>query len=149
MLASLLLLWSATATLGALLFFWIILNIFAITLSFDFNYTPVVTALMLVATLYLLLWDYHRLRSIFGYSEEAESALALLPLHRLSGIVERGAYVAGVLAGFGFFSGTRGMFFPWAWNFWFLLGCLLSFVVALWCGLRGRRGGNCGNRFPG
>lgn len=90
---------------------------------------------MLLATLYLLLWDYHRLRSIFGLGAEDEGPFALLPRHRLRGTMERAAYIAGLAAGLGLFSGMRGLFFRWGWNRWFLLGCLGSFVVALWCGL--------------
>jgi len=45
------------ARLGALIFFGIILNIFIITLSYNFSGTPVVTGLMLLAIVYLLIWD--------------------------------------------------------------------------------------------
>ncbi|HYO91504.1 MAG TPA: hypothetical protein VEQ40_07705, partial [Pyrinomonadaceae bacterium] len=117
----------------------IMLNVFVITLSYDFHFTPVITGSMLLATLYLLLWDYHRLRSIFGLGAEDGGTLAPLPQHRLRGTVERGAYVAGLAAGLGFFSGMRGLFFPWGWNRWFLLGCLGSFLVALWYGLASLR----------
>jgi uncharacterized membrane protein YphA (DoxX/SURF4 family) len=44
--------------LGALIFFGLILNIFIITVSYGFKGTPVVTGLMLLATVYLLVWDY-------------------------------------------------------------------------------------------
>lgn len=64
--AGLLVLSNATATAGAMLFFGIMLNVFVTTLSYDFHFTPVVTGLMLLATLYLLLWDYDRLRGLFG-----------------------------------------------------------------------------------
>jgi uncharacterized membrane protein YphA (DoxX/SURF4 family) len=140
--AGVLVLWPRTATLGALLFCGIMSNIFVITLSYDFNYTPVVTGLMLLATLYLLVWDYDRLRGLVGPNARAEHAPDALPRHRLSGVGERAAYVGGVVAGLGFFAGTRGVFFPWEWNLWFLLGCVLSFAVALWYGLlrRGTRG---------
>lgn len=60
-LAALLLLLPATALLGATIFLPLILNIFVITLSLAFAGTPVVTGLMLLATLYLLVWDAHRL----------------------------------------------------------------------------------------
>ena len=43
--------------LGAAIFFGLILNIFIITLSYDFNGTPIVTGLMLLATTYLIVWD--------------------------------------------------------------------------------------------
>ncbi|MCU0357559.1 MAG: hypothetical protein MUE95_08265 [Cyclobacteriaceae bacterium] len=45
------------ARLGALIFFGLILNIFVITVSYNFQGTPVVTGLMLLATLYLIVWD--------------------------------------------------------------------------------------------
>jgi len=44
--------------LGALMFFGLILNIFIITISYNFKGTPVVTGLMLLATTYLLVWDF-------------------------------------------------------------------------------------------
>lgn len=136
--AGLLVLWNATATAGALLFFGIILNVFVITLSYDFHFTPVVTGLMLLATLYLLLWDYDRLRGVFGLGVEAVDEHGPMPSHRLSGALERGAYVAGFVFGLGFFFGTRGLFVPLRWSFWLMLGCLVSFVLALACGLAAR-----------
>lgn len=45
------------ARLGAIIFFGLILNIFIITLSYNFSGTPVITGLMLLAILYLLIWD--------------------------------------------------------------------------------------------
>jgi uncharacterized membrane protein YhaH (DUF805 family) len=48
-----------------MLFFGIILNICIITISVDFGSgTPIVTSLMLLATIYLLLWDWPKLRLI-------------------------------------------------------------------------------------
>lgn len=43
--------------LGAAIFFGLILNIFIITISYDFRGTPIVTGLMLLATTYLIIWD--------------------------------------------------------------------------------------------
>lgn len=137
-LAGLLVLSNATATLGAIVFFAVMLNVFVITLSYDFHGTPVVTGLMLLATLYLLLWDYDRVRGVFGLSTEADAALAPMPRHRLSGALERGAYVAGLLFGLGLFFVTRGLFVPTRWGLWLALGCLVSFVLALACGLAAR-----------
>lgn len=62
--AALLLLLPATATLGAVLYFPIILNIFVITVALHFQGTPVVTGLMLLASFYLLCWDYPRLKGV-------------------------------------------------------------------------------------
>lgn len=135
--AGLLVLWRRTATLGALAFFAIMLNVFVITISYDFRGTPVVTGLMLLATVYLLLWDYDRLRGLFGL--DAEGALGPPPEPRLSGRLERGAYGAGLACGLAFFSALRGLLVPPSWGMWLALGCLLSLLVALWCGLFRRK----------
>jgi hypothetical protein len=52
------------AKLGALIFFGLILNIFVITVSYEFRGTPIVTGLMLLATTYLILWDFDSLQYI-------------------------------------------------------------------------------------
>ncbi|MDX1642504.1 MAG: hypothetical protein R3220_12445 [Balneolaceae bacterium] len=52
------------STLGAVIFFPIILNIFVITISMPFSGTPVITFAMLLGGVYLLLWDYDRLKYI-------------------------------------------------------------------------------------
>lgn len=64
--AALLLLIPRTATLGALLYFPVILNIFLITVSMHFRGTPVITGLMLLANVYLLCWDYDRIKGAFA-----------------------------------------------------------------------------------
>lgn len=61
LLAALLLVLPWTTTLGAVLYFPIIVNIFLITLSLHFTGTPVITGLMLLGSLFLLCWDYDRL----------------------------------------------------------------------------------------
>ena len=65
LLAAVLLLIPRTATLGALIYFPIILNIFLITVSMHFTGTPFITGLMLLGSLYLLGWDYDKLKYIF------------------------------------------------------------------------------------
>ena len=62
---ALLLLIPRTATLGALAYFPLILNIFVITVSMGFTGTPLITGLMLLASIYLLCWDYDKLKRIF------------------------------------------------------------------------------------
>lgn len=54
------------AKLGALLFLPIIANVFMITISYDFNGTSVITALMLISTLLLLYWDWDSLKILFN-----------------------------------------------------------------------------------
>jgi hypothetical protein len=52
------------STLGAVAFFPIIANVFVITISYDFNGTPVITFLMLLGNIYLLLWDWDKFKVI-------------------------------------------------------------------------------------
>lgn len=132
-LAGLLVLSRTTATLGALAFFAIMLNVFFITVSYDFRGTPFITGLMLLATVYLLLWDYDRLRGLFGLGPEG--APAPPPEPKLKDALERGAYVAGLAFGLALFSALRGLFVPPALSMWLALGCLLSLLVALFCGI--------------
>ncbi len=53
-----------TATIGALVYFPLILNIFIITVSLHFTGTPFITGLMLLANFYLLCWDYDKLKQL-------------------------------------------------------------------------------------
>lgn len=53
-----------TATIGALVYFPLILNIFVITVSLRFTGTPFITGLMLLANFYLLCWDYDKLKQL-------------------------------------------------------------------------------------
>lgn len=131
--AGLLVLSRTTATLGALAFFAIMLNVFFITISYDFRGTPVVTGLMLLATVYLLMWDYDRLRGLFGFG--AEGAPELPPEPTLKDTLERGAYVAGFACGLALFGALRGLLVPQSWGVWLACGCLLSLFAALLCGL--------------
>ena len=52
------------AKLGAIINLPIILNVFVITISYYFALTPVITGLMLVANLFLILWDWDTLKII-------------------------------------------------------------------------------------
>lgn len=64
MIAAILLVIPRTATIGALLYFPIILNIFVITVSMHFIGTPFITGLMLLANLFLLVWDIDKLQKL-------------------------------------------------------------------------------------
>ncbi len=64
LLAALLLLSPRTAHLGALLFLPIIANIAVLTFSVGFAGTVYVTALMLLAVIYLVAWEYDRLKPL-------------------------------------------------------------------------------------
>lgn len=103
--AAVLLLVPATAHLGALIFFPVILNIVVITVAIGFKGTPVVTALMLLANLLLLAWDYHRWRSLLTRTPEPDGVPEPLPLTW----PERAGYAFGTLFGVTFFLGTRSL----------------------------------------
>jgi hypothetical protein len=111
LIGALLLLHPRTATLGALVFFPIILNIFAITLSMQFTGTWVVTGLMLLACTYLLCWDYHRFKPLLWPPPAPEPAAELSPRGRL---LERVAYTVLTVSGLCVVLATRG-YFPWKW----------------------------------
>lgn len=54
------------AKLGAVINFPIILNVFMITLSYYFAYTPVITGSMLLANIFLIIWDWNELQLIIN-----------------------------------------------------------------------------------
>ena len=62
--AGILLLIPKTSFFGALIYLPIIINIFIIVVSMHFTGTPYIAGLMLVANLYLLFWDYKKLKHI-------------------------------------------------------------------------------------
>ncbi len=61
LIAGLLLMTQLYAALGAVLMFPIVINIFIITISYYFAGTTVITGLLLLANIFLLLWDYEKL----------------------------------------------------------------------------------------
>jgi uncharacterized membrane protein YphA (DoxX/SURF4 family) len=74
-LAGLLLVTQRWSTLGAILSLPISVNIFLITISMDFHGTPLVTGLMVLGNLWLLLWDYTRLRILFYPNRNVETVV--------------------------------------------------------------------------
>ncbi len=75
-LIAILLLIPRTALLGSVLYFPVILNICILTYATRFEGTRI-TTLMLLANLYLLCWDYDRLKYILPFKQgEADSNLA-------------------------------------------------------------------------
>ena len=69
--AGLLLLIPRTALMGAILYFPIILNICVLTYATRFEGTRIVT-LMLLANLYLLCWDYERLKYVLPLESSSD-----------------------------------------------------------------------------
>lgn len=66
--AAILLLIPRTATLGAVIYFPIILNICILSLAVRFEGSLVSSPLMVVANLYLFWWDYHKLKFILPFN---------------------------------------------------------------------------------
>lgn len=64
LLVGVLLLIPRTSFFGAILYLPIIINIFIIVTSMGFAGTPIIAGLMLLANIYLLLWDYKKLKQI-------------------------------------------------------------------------------------
>lgn len=71
--AALLLLFPRTAHLGALMFLPIILNIAVLTTSVGFKGTWVVTIFMSLAAIWLVAWDYDRLKPVLFQARKQES----------------------------------------------------------------------------
>ncbi len=122
--AGILLLIPATATLGAVCFFPIVLNITVVTWSVGFKGTTYITALMLLASIFLLAWDWDRLRAIV-VNPHGRVREAVAPPSAL----ERAGYVTGTLAVLGVFLAVRG-FVPMAVVPWLLgVGVISALMV--------------------
>lgn len=67
--AAILLIIPRTVTIGALLYFPIIVNIWLLSFAVRFEGSLVTSPLMVFATLYLLVWNYDRLRYIVPYRQ--------------------------------------------------------------------------------
>lgn len=65
-LAAVLLITQRYSTLGSVLFLPIIFNIAVLTLSTIGSFTPLIATLMLIGTIFLLLWDYYKWINIFS-----------------------------------------------------------------------------------
>lgn len=65
-LAAVLLLIPRTATVGAFIYFPIILNICVLSLSVGFDGSLVTSPLMVLGCLFLICWDFHKWKFIFG-----------------------------------------------------------------------------------
>ncbi len=75
MIAAVLLMTQRFATLGAVLFYPIIINIWLVTWSVGFKGTPAITFLMFLGNTYFLVWEYRRLVPLLQH----ESQLQILP----------------------------------------------------------------------
>jgi hypothetical protein len=130
LLAALLLLFPRTATLGALVYFPIILNICLITISIGFEGTWVITTLMLLANIYLLCWDYEKLKGLLPFEHRADGKVTganFLWESLFWGALAAGGY--GFLMFINIANLQRGGFSGIA--VFFVLGCAFG-VVSVW-----------------
>ena len=126
--AALLLLWPRTATLGAVLYFPIILNITVLTWAIAFPGTRWITLLMTLAALWLLVWDYDRLRAILPRRRERAGAFGPREYALQAGVwALAGVAAAGVATALGVANLTR--FVPAAAGLG-LAGAVFGLVVA-------------------
>jgi hypothetical protein len=98
LIAAILLLFPRTAHYGALLFFPIILNIAVLTSSVGFAGTNYITALMFTASLYLVCWDYDRLKPLFFAGREIKKGLSVKVLLAVSSLFAVGGTAAALFA---------------------------------------------------
>jgi hypothetical protein len=66
LIAGFLLMTQRFAKLGALMFFPIVANVFVITISYDFRGTPYITGLLVLANIFLILWDWDELKVLIN-----------------------------------------------------------------------------------
>ncbi|AQG81062.1 hypothetical protein [Spirosoma montaniterrae] len=98
LITAVLLLIPRTALLGALMYFPIIINICVLTYATRFNGTRLNT-MMLLASLFLLLWDYDRLKHILPIkSHKTDAPVLTMPLgNRLRVLFFGGSFLALVI----------------------------------------------------
>ncbi|ANH83439.1 hypothetical protein A8C56_22850 [Niabella ginsenosidivorans] len=83
-----------TSLLGALIYFPIIVNICVLTYATRFNGTRLVT-MMVLASLFLLIWDYNRLKHILPFKQPKTAPYVLKkPLRKRLRILFFGGFVA-------------------------------------------------------
>lgn len=125
LIAGMLLMTQRYAKLGAVINFPIVLNIFVITISMDFNYTPVITGMMLLANLVLLGWHWDELKILLNIQPTAPSPIR----SKSSGIWE----ITGILL-FALTVGYRAMndlYDPFLWMGTLVLMGLVPMVLVL------------------
>lgn len=127
LIAGLLLLTQKYAKLGAIAFFPIILNVFVITISYDFHATPIITFFMMLASIMLLLWHWGELKILFNlpYSPSKVNTIEELPIWGIIGAI---IFI---------FTVTLKVFYPSAIGimFW-ITGATLLGLIGLFIGLK-------------
>lgn len=89
--AAFLLMTQRYSRLGAIVFFPIMLNIFFITISYEFKVTTYITGLMLLANLLLLIWEWSDLKVLLNLrvSQDLDTKFSIedLKIWEISGLI--------------------------------------------------------------
>jgi hypothetical protein len=117
------------AKLGALVNFPIIANIFVITISYNFNGTPVITGSMLLANILLIYWDWNELRILVNLPviSSNNGSLEKRKIWEIIGLI---------LFGFTFI--YRLIVDRYDFIFWFSI-CFLIGIIGLFLGIRKKK----------
>lgn len=124
-LAAILLLIPRTATLGATIFFPLVLNIAIITISVGFKGTWVITSLMFLSNLYLICWDYDKFKAILPFSSAEKK-----PFEFKHAVLTLLFWMIGTLCAFWLFSVINQSFRNLG-----IIGWVISIFVGLALGL--------------
>jgi uncharacterized membrane protein YphA (DoxX/SURF4 family) len=101
-LAAILLLIPRTVTLGALMYFPIILNIWLLSLAVRFEGSVFSTTLMVMANFFLLCWDYHKLKHLLPFQHKAEKQsleAGVVPSNKFPTLFFLGVFITAVATG--------------------------------------------------
>jgi len=132
----------ATSAIGALLFLGIMMNIFFITISYNFALTPIITFLMLLGSIWLVIWDFNHFRDLLFQKEfndrnrKNSSIVSILPQPSLANRFEKTIYTAGTVSGLMFFSMLRGLDMPAGTGYVLFSICIFCFLAAIIFGIR-------------
>ncbi|MBX7054397.1 MAG: hypothetical protein K1X36_05535 [Pyrinomonadaceae bacterium] len=97
LIAAILLLIPRTSHIGALMFLPIIANIAVLTVSVGFAGTWVITTLMCLAAVYLVAWEYDRLKPIVFYSRRESTRRFSYQFFKITAIFAAGGIPMGIL----------------------------------------------------
>lgn len=128
LIAAFLLMTQRYSKLGVLCFFPIILNIFFITISYNFVGTVYITSLMLLANIMLLLWDWNEIKTLINLNPSENTyhnKFEKLKIWELCGLIL-----------FAFTAIWRSYITNFMDLLIWILGCLIICIISLIIGLR-------------
>lgn len=129
--AGVLILFERTAAFGSVMFLGIISNIYFITISYEFAYTSFVAFGMLLASIWVAIWNWHKIRYLFIGIQ-----LQLIELPNLTlSTAEKAVYLSGLISGLIVFSFLRGLIIPMPLFYIILLLMVISFIMSIILGI--------------